>query len=285
MQLAFSFSRLRTYASFVKIEHTVFSIPLVLSGVILPYRRWPGIDTILLILVAAASCRVVGMGLNRIIDARIDACNPRTQRRELAQGAMQLKEAWAVVCVAGLIYAAAAAVLAPICLKLSPIPVVCFTVYPYLKRFTALAHLGLGVAWSLAPVGGWLGVTRSVYGLGDVGWLWFFSLCWVTGFDIIYATMDEAFDREHKLHSLPARLGKAHALQLAVCLHVVAFLSLYALWRDEFYTFTSLVWLLAIGVAFVWQHKVAPRDPETAFFKINGAIGFLVFGLIWAGIV
>jgi 4-hydroxybenzoate polyprenyltransferase len=96
--------------------------------------------------------------------------------------------------------------------------------------------------------------------------------------------MDEAFDREQKLHSLPARLGKAHALQMAACLHVVAFLSLYALWRDEFHTFGAFVWLMSISVAFIWQHKAAPRDPELAFFKKKGAIGFLVFGLVWAGI-
>jgi 4-hydroxybenzoate polyprenyltransferase len=117
-----------------------------------------------------------------------------------------------------------------------------------------------------------------------VGWLWFFSLCWVTGFDIIYATLDEDFDRKHGLHSLPARLGKAYALQMSLCLHVVAFLSLYALWRDLFHTVFSFIWLLAVGVAFVWQHKVAARDPELAFFKINAVIGFLVLGLVWAGI-
>lgn len=278
------FARLLTYASFVKIEHTVFSVPLVLAGALLPYWRWPRPVTLLLMLIAAAACRVVGMGLNRIIDARIDAANPRTQRRELPRGAMKVSEAWTVVATAGLIYVAAAAMLAPVCLRLSPIPVMCFAFYPYLKRFTSMSHLGLGLAWSLAPVGGWLAVARTTHGLSDVGWLWFFSLCWVTGFDIIYATMDEAFDRKHGLHSLPARYGKAHALQMSLCLHVVAFLSLYALWRDLFHSASSLIWLLAVGAAFVWQHKVASRDPELAFFKINGAIGFLVLGLVWSGI-
>ena len=277
--------KLATYASFVKIEHTVFSIPLVLAGALLPHRRWPNAATLALVLIAAASCRVIGMALNRIIDAAIDARNPRTQRRELACGAMTHREAWTVVAVAGLVYVAAAWTLAPICLTLAWIPVVCFAGYPYLKRFTAAAHLGLGLAWSLAPVGGWLAVAKTLDGIGEVGWLWFFSLLWVAGFDIIYATMDEAFDRREGLHSLPVKMGKKHALQVAVMLHVVAFLSLYALWRDQFGTIGSLVWLIATGAALAWEHIVADRDPEFAFFKLNGAIGFLVFGLVLQGIL
>ncbi len=277
-------TRLKTYASFVKIEHTIFSVPLVLSGAMLARWGWPSPWIISLMLVAAAGARAVGMGLNRIIDAEIDARNPRTQKRELPAGMMSKKQAWLFIAGATAVYLAAAALIAPICLKLSPIPVLLFAGYPYLKRFTALAHLGLGLAWSLAPVGGWLAVVKDLRGIGEVGWLWFFSLCWVTGFDIIYATMDEVFDRQQGLHSLPARLGKAHALQLSACLHAVAFLSLYALWRDHFHTFASFVWLLVVGLALIWEQLAAGRNPEFAFFKLNGAIGFFVFLLVWGGV-
>ena len=273
--------RLKTYASFVKLEHTVFSLPLIFAGSVLGGGLTSRLAV--LILLAAVGGRVVAMGLNRIIDAQIDADNPRTQRRELPRGAMQAGEAWAVVAAAGLLYLASAAAIAPVCVQLSPIPVVLFVGYPYLKRFTWLAHLGLGLAWSMAPVGGWLATARSLTRLKDVGWLWLFSVLWVTGFDIIYATMDETFDRTAGLHSLPARLGKAGALCVAALLHLGAFVSLGLMWHRQRAADAALWWLGALGVVFLWQHAVAARNPEFAFFKLNGALGFLVFGFVCAG--
>jgi len=283
MTIALAPSRLRVYASFVKLEHTVFSLPLVLAGTLLATRRWPSLKMLVLIVFAAAGARVVAMGLNRLIDLHVDSRNPRTSNRELPRGAMQLAEAWGIVLVAGGVYVASAAALAPICLRLSPIPVLLFVIYPYLKRFTVLSHLGLGVAWSMAPLGGWLAGSQTLTGLEQVGWLWLFSLFWVAGFDIIYATMDEAFDREAGLYSLPARMGRQPALRIAASLHAAAFLSLVALWRSQFRSPTSLVWLLAVAGLFIWQHAVAGRHPEFAFFQLNGVIGFLVFGFVLSG--
>src|SRR3989338_6614573 len=156
------------------------------------------------------------MGLNRLIDAEIDAHNPRTRQRELPRGAMQQGEAWAIVAVAGALYAASAAAIAPICLWLSPLPVALFVISPYLKRWTALAHLGLGLAWSMAPLGGWLAASQSLEGVAQAGGWWLFSILWLAGCDVIYATMDEAFDRQAGLHSLPAdrkstRLNSSHS--------------------------------------------------------------------------
>lgn len=278
-------SRFKTYASFVKLEHTIFSLPLIFAGAILHTRgRGPDLQTSALLLAAAAGGRVMAMGLNRLIDQRIDARNPRTQGRELPRGAMRRSEAWAIVIVAGLIYAASAWAIDPICLKLAPIPVALFVIYPYLKRFTALAHLGLGLAWSMGPLAGWLAASRSPAYFAEVFWLWLFSVLWVTGFDIIYATLDEAFDRQAGLHSLPAQIGKRSALALAANLHGMALLSLYMLWLIELHTLAAFVWLVLIGVVFVWQHAVAEKRPEFAFFKLNGLIGFLVLGMVIAGI-
>ena len=238
----------------------------------------------MLILLAAIGGRVMAMGLNRLIDAEIDARNPRTQRRELPRGAMRRAEAWAIVGIAGLLYFASAASIAPVCLWLSPIPVILFTLYPYLKRWTAFAHLGLGLTWSMAPLGGWLTAAQSLDRLGEVGWLWLFSVLWVAGFDIIYATMDEAFDRQDGLHSLPVRLGKKRALRVAAVTHALAFLALVELWRVQLGTTASAVWLAVIGGLFIWQHAVAERKPEFAFFQVNGLVGFMVLGLVLAGI-
>ena len=276
-------TQLKTYASFIKFEHTIFSLPLIFAGALLHRHEWPSVSVTWLILVAAAGARVMAMGLNRLIDAELDARNPRTQGRELPRGAMQRREAWLIVGVAGLVYLASAAAIAPICLWLSPIPVVCFVIYPYLKRWTVLAHLGLGIAWSMAPLGGWLAVSKSFSHLGEIGWLWLFSVLWVTGFDIIYATMDEAFDRAQGLHSLPAQLGSKRALWVAAALHGIAFLTLVVLWNSQLRTSLALAWLAGIGALFMWQHLIAARSPAFAFFQLNGILGFMVSGFIATG--
>lgn len=282
--IALAQSRFKTYVSFVKLEHTVFSLPLIFAGALLQSHRWPSAGLLSLILLAAIAGRVVAMGLNRVIDARIDARNPRTQRRELPRGAMRRSEAWMIVAVAGVVYAGSAAAIAPICLWLSPIPVMLFVLYPYLKRFTALAHLGLGLAWSMGPLGGWLAVSQSLAPFSRVAWLWLFSVLWVSGFDIIYATMDEAFDRQEGLRSLPARVGKRPALAIAALLHAAAVVSLALLWFTQLHGDAALWWLAAIAALFIWQHAVAGRNPEFAFFKLNGALGFVVLGFILAGL-
>lgn len=273
--------RFKAYVNFIKPEHTFFSLPLIYAGMLLHTRGWPTPRLAVLILLAAAGGRVMAMGLNRIIDAEIDRRNPRTRTRELARRAMTPAEAWGIVAAAGLLYAVSAWLIAPVCLWWSPLPVVLFVIYPYLKRFTALAHLGLGLAWSMAPLGGWLAASQSPRAFHEVGWLWLFSVLWVAGFDVIYATMDEAFDREWGLHSLPAALGRKKALQIAVMLHAFAFLALYLLWSGPLGRgqASGLV-LLAITGLLVWQHAIAARRPQLAFFELNVAVGFLVLGFI-----
>ena len=275
--------RLRTYANFVKIEHTIFSLPLIFSGLLLHAHGWPGERLVGLLLLAAIGARVVAMGLNRLVDEDIDARNPRTQRRELPQGAMQRREAWAIVGLGGVVYLISAWVIAPICLWLSPLPIALFAAYPYLKRFTVFSHLGLGLAWSMGPLAGWLAAAKSLRDVSEVGWLWLFSVLWVTGFDIIYATMDEAFDRQAGLYALPAKLGTVRALNVAAVLHGAAFLALTELWRSQLYSPIAFRWLVGIGALFIWQHAIAERHPAFAFFRLNGAVGFLVLGMVLAG--
>ena len=275
---------IKTYASFVKLEHTIFSLPLIYAGALIGAQGWPSARVLGWILVAAIGGRVAAMGLNRLIDVEIDRRNPRTQMRELPRGAMQLWEGWLVVALGTLVYLTGAAAIAPICLRWSPVPLVLFVGYPYLKRFTTLSHLGLGLAWSMAPLAGWLAASKSLARLDEVVWLWLFSLFWVGGFDIIYATMDEAFDREAHLHSLPAQVGRRQALRVASLLHATALLALYILWRSQLHSPLALAWLIAIGALFLWQHAIADRRPEFAFFQLNGLLGFLVFGFVLAGI-
>ncbi len=284
MSLAVVLERGRTYAGFTKLEHTVFSLPVIFAGTLLHAHRWPSVERMGWIVLAALGARVVAMGLNRLIDVQLDARNPRTRARELPRGAMRRREAWMIVIVAGLLYLVAAASLAPVCVRLASIPVALFVLYPYLKRWTAFAHLGLGLAWSMAPLGGWLAAAQTLQGVGEVGWLWFFSLLWVAGFDIIYATMDEAFDREAGLHSLPARLGRRPALRVAAGLHAAAFVALVILWRTQLSGHLAGWWLAGLAMLLVWQHAVAERRPAFAFFQLNAIAGFVVLGMVAVGV-
>lgn len=257
---------------------------MVFAGMLLGVRDVPSLRQAVLIVCAAVGARTMAMGLNRIADAEIDGRNPRTRCRELPSGAMKKKEAWAITLFSGAVYLASASAMPRICLYLSPVPVALFVLYPYLKRFTALAHLGLGVAWSMGPLAGWLAATGTLSGFGEIAWLWLFSVLWVTGFDIIYATLDEVFDVAARLHSLPAKLGKIPALRTALVLHLAAFIALIVLWHSQLGHVQALPWLAAIGVLFIWQHTIAETNPAFAFFQLNGVLGFLVLGFVWFGI-
>src|SRR4051812_2704792 len=135
-------NRLLSYSRFVKAEHTLFSVPLIFSGAVLAGGRWPSWRLSGLILAAGFGARTAAFALNRMIDRQIDAKNPRTAERELPKGTMSLAEAWGVLIVGLVIYLASAAAIAPICLYVSPLPLIVFAIYPYLKRFTPLAHFG-----------------------------------------------------------------------------------------------------------------------------------------------
>ena len=193
--------KIKSIARFVKIEHTLFSLPLIFSGVFIASKNPPSLQLIILILLGATGARTAALALNRIIDRKIDKLNPRTIIRELPSGRMSLGDA-VVVLITGLaIYFICAAFISTFCLMLSPIPLVIFTFYPYMKRFTSFAHFGVGLGLSMAPLGGWFAVKNSLANITPGLLLGIFTLCWVTGFDIIYSTLDEAFDRGENLYS------------------------------------------------------------------------------------
>ena len=280
-----------TYARFVKFEHTLFSLPLIVAGgligdQVLRHAGAPGALTpgrLLLIFVAAAGARTFALAMNRIIDHRLDAANPRTSGRELPSGRMGLPEAWGVAAGGAAAYWTAAAFLPPICLALSPIPIVVFVGYPYLKRFTPLCHFGVGLGLALSPLGGFLGVAGTWRGLGEVLPLFFFALGWVSGFDIIYATLDEAHDRAHGVRSLPATAGRAAALRVSAALHALAFASLGVWAMIQGAGPWAWACLAAVG-ALLWWEQHAAQQVELAFFRINSGLGFVVLALVWAGV-
>jgi len=275
--------QLSSFLNFVKIEHTLFSLPLIYSGAFLAAKESPPVGLLLLILLGATGARTTALVLNRIIDREIDKRNPRTKIRELPSGKLSLRQAIGIL-VAGLVlYLLSAALISPFCLLLSPLPLVIFTLYPYMKRFTPLSHFGVGLGLSMAPLGGWLAVQQSLENIVPGALLSLFTFLWVSGFDIIYSTLDELFDREENLYSFAAKYGREKALRISEYLHVCAFLVLGILFAVYIRGIAAFPFLFVSGYLLYLEHQKA-EDVEFAFFKVNAVLGFAVFGMVLAGV-
>ncbi|MCU0306716.1 MAG: putative 4-hydroxybenzoate polyprenyltransferase [Thermoleophilia bacterium] len=204
----------------VRFAHTVFALPFALAGALLAGMAWPPAATLGWIVLAMVGARSLAMALNRLVDARIDAMNPRTAGREIPAGRLTRGQVWAFSAASLAVLLLAVSRLPELTWYLWPIPVALFVLYPYAKRFTWACHLVLGVTIGIAPVGGWIAVTGELaaapllLGLGVA--------CWIAGFDVIYALLDLDFDRANGIRSIPARFGPARALWITRALHLAA---------------------------------------------------------------
>lgn len=279
-----SFFQTNKYLRFVKIEHSLFTLPLIYSGLLLGIRETPTIGLLILVLTAAVGARTTAFALNRIIDREIDSRNPRTAHRELPSGVISLGEASAVLAAGGILYFGSAALISTFCLLLSPIPLIVFVIYPYMKRFTVLAHFGLGVGMAMAPLGGWFAASPSFNNLLPPILLSLFTVFWGAGFDIIYATLDEEFDRRENLFSFVSRFGRSKALRYSALFHLLGFICLALLFITTIETWYALPFLLLTGVL-LWMEQRKASNVELAFFRINAALGFVVFAMVGTGMI
>jgi 4-hydroxybenzoate polyprenyltransferase len=275
--------RMTTYARFVKIEHTLFSFPLLVSGALLAHQNALTLRTLVLILIAGSGARTAALAVNRIFDRAIDRANPRTAARELPRGAMTNTEAWLVTATGTSIYLVAAFLISVRCLVLAPIPLAIFVLYPLLKRHTMWAHLGVGLALAMYPLGAWYAVSLSFRDMGPILVLAAFTFFWVSGFDIIYSTLDEEHDRRTGLYSLPSQLGKHKALSISLLFHLAAFGCLALLYWMRLEGLAAALLLMGAGVLLILEHRKA-EDVELAFFKVNAALGFVVLALVLSGV-
>ena len=274
----------RRFASLVKIEHTLFALPFAYIGALLCVRRVPSGHDLVWITLAMVGARSLAMGLNRVIDAEIDARNPRTAARELPAGRLSRLQVAVFCAVALALYLVSCFQLNPIVRWLWPIPLVGFVVYPYLKRVTWLSHLWLGAVDGLAPVGAWVAITGRLpweaWALGGA------VAVWVAGFDLFYSLFDREFDVEQGLHSVAVRFGVGGAFWGARLLHL-ATVALFAAVGVGL----QLGWLYWLGVAAVavllsYEHSlVRPGDLrrlDAAFFTVNGVISVVFFAFVLA---
>src|SRR5919201_3620264 len=264
----------RRFARLVKIEHTVFALPFAYVGALLAVRGIPSAHDLLWITVAMVGARSVAMGLNRLIDAEIDARNPRTATRELPSGVLSSTQVIAFCALALAVYVLASFQLAHVVRWLWPIPLVGFVVYPYLKRWTWLCHFWLGAVDGLAPVGAWVAITNH---LPWQAWLLGAAVgSWVAGFDLFYALFDLDVDRAEGLHSLATRFGIGGVFVGARISHATTVLCLLAAGLGL--SVGPVYWLgvAAVAALLVYEHSlVRPNDLrrlDAAFFTMNGVI-------------
>jgi 4-hydroxybenzoate polyprenyltransferase len=272
------------FARLVKIEHTVFALPFAYVGALLCVRDIPSGHDLVWITLAMVGARSLAMALNRLIDAEIDARNPRTATRELPSGALSKPQVWAFCAVSLTLFLVAVWQLAPICRWLWPIPLAGFVIYPYLKRFTWLSHLWLGAVDGLAPVGAWVAITGRLpwpaWALGGAVALW------IAGFDLFYSLFDRDVDREQRLHSWATRFGETGVFAGARAFHLATVGLLAAVGLG-----LHLGWLYWLGVAATalllgYEHAlVAPGRLErlnAAFFTMNGIVSVVFFAFVLA---
>ena len=297
-------STVKNYLSLIKFSHTVFAMPFALIGFFLStYERvaiwwfdsyrdsipsaWSGVDNekplwlvFLLVLLCMITARSAAMAFNRYLDRKWDALNPRTAIREIPKGIITPKNALLFTIVSCVLFITATFFINRICFYLSPVALAVVLGYSYTKRFTPLCHLVLGLGLSLAPIGAYLAVTGVFHWLPIL-----FSIavvCWVSGFDIIYALQDEEFDKKNQLYSIPAWLGKEKALRVSELLHLLSAAAVIA--AGKFGGFGWLYWIgvLVFGGMLVYQHSIVKptdlRRVNLAFMTANG-IASVVFAI------
>jgi len=280
--------KIRLTLEMIKFEHSVFALPFALTGALLAVRdaafqiERPWIK-IIWIIVAMVSARSAAMAFNRVLDAAIDARNPRTRIRHLPAGLLSKGFTWGFTFAASVVFLYAARQLNPLCFLLAPAALAIVFFYSYTKRFTSFSHLILGFCLGIAPAAAWIAVRGAL----DARILWLTAAVtfWTAGFDIIYSCQDYEFDLAEGLFSLPRRLGIARALWVARFLHVSMLFCLLALAHTLHLRWLSLMGIAAVAGLLVYEHSLVKAGDlsrvDAAFFTLNGYVSVLFF-TFWA---
>ncbi len=272
----------------IKFEHSVFALPFALTGALLAWRDAAFTHDRLFwkfafIVICMVAARSTAMAFNRVLDADIDARNPRTQMRHLPAGLLSRRFTWGFIAFWIVVFLLSARQLNPLCFQLAPVALAVVMFYSFTKRFTSMSHLILGFALGIAPAAAWIAIRGSL----DVRILWLTAAVtlWTAGFDIIYACQDFEFDSDAGLFSIPRRFGIAGALWISRALHAGMLVCLLAL--GHAFALGSLAWagVAAVACILLWEHKLVwPADltrVDAAFFTMNGYVS-VIFFVFWA---
>jgi len=278
------FEKLSLYLRMIKFSHSVFALPFAFTSALIAASGIPAAGQMLWIVIAMVGARSGAMGLNRIIDRKIDSANPRTSGREIPRGAIEMREAFFFVIVSFGFLIFAAYMLNPLCLRLCPVAIAVLVLYSYTKRFTWLSHFILGLSISAAPLGAWIAV-RGTFD-AEIVPLAAVVIFWLAGFDVLYALQDIDFDRSYGLYSIPQRFGVRKSLLLSRIFHACSYLLLVV--NGMIFNLGRVYWTGMFFVAglFLYEHSLIKENDlsklDMAFFNMNGYIsaGVFVFTLI-----
>lgn len=267
------------YLRMIKFSHSVFALPFALTSAFIAAKGIPEGKAFFWIVAAMVSARTTAMGLNRIIDRKIDAENPRTANREIPAGRIRVWETALFVFIALAVFVLSAFMLNPLCFRLSGVALFFIVLYSFTKRFTWVSHFVLGITISAAPLGAWIAVTGGfdlrilLLGLAVVFWL--------AGFDILYAFQDVEFDSKYGLYSMPVRWGIARALRVSRACHLLTWVLLLLTGISFGMRFPFYIGVAITGLLLLYEHSLVKPDDlqrlNKAFFDMNGYISITVF--------
>lgn len=271
--------KLKTTLAMIKFEHTLFALPFAFLGAILAANGFPTWWQMLWITVAMVGARSAAMTFNRIVDRDIDAKNPRTANREIPSGKLSVGFAWAFLYVSVGLFLLASYSLNWLTFALSPVALICVLGYSYAKRFTAFAHLILGLALAISPSAAWIAVRGTLYDEVPI-LLSVLVLMWTAGFDVLYACQDFEFDRKAGLRSIPAKFGIKNSLKIARLFHAQAFVVLVILYFVTGLGWPALIGVIAVGALMIYQHSLVKANDlsrmNAAFFTTNAFVSVIL---------
>ena len=273
----------------IKIQHTVFALPFAVMSAFIAAGGLPETEKLVWVVMCMVGARSAAMAFNRIIDARLDAKNPRTQGRAIPSGQVDQSSYWLFLIAFSLVFILSAGMLNQLALYLSPLALIIIFFYSLTKRFTVYSHFWLGLAISIAPVGAWVAIREEISFVSLL--LGTAVVFWLVGFDILYSCMDVEFDRENNLKSIPQRFGIENALRIAFVSHGLMILFLFALLQfvDELGILYSVGVIIVAGLL-IYEHSLVRPDDlskiNIAFFNMNGIISiglmfFVIADYVW----
>ena len=266
----------------IKIQHTVFALPFAVMSAFIAAGGLPKTEKLVWIVMCMVGARSAAMAFNRIIDARFDAKNPRTQGRAIPSGQVDESSYWLFLIAFSLVFIFSAGMLNQLALYLSPLALIIIFFYSLTKRFTVYSHFWLGLAISIAPVGAWVAIREEISFVSLL--LGTAVVFWLVGFDILYSCMDVEFDRENNLKSIPQRFGVENALRIAFVSHglMILFLAVLLKFVAELGILYSAGVIIVAGLL-IYEHSLVRPDDlsqiNIAFFNMNGiiSIGLMLF--------
>ncbi len=277
-------SKLKAHINNIALSHAVFALPFAYIGAIFAAGGMPKGADLLWITLAMMGARSAAMALNNFIDLKYDRLQPRFANRPMVTGAVKPWEAVILTLVSLAVFFWAATHLHPICVKLAPLAVITFSVYPYMKRFSWLCHFVLGLALSIAPIGAWVAIRGEI--TLPIALLGLVVGIWIAGFDIIYGCQDVAFDKRNGLHSVPVQFGVQGALHMVKVMHGLSIIGFFLVGQLMHMEWMYYAGVILAAVVLIYQHSiVSPTDfskVTQTYFMRNGlvSVALLVFTVI-----